>query len=55
VPVYGVGIDAPARDLCRDAGSGAGLDAGKDAGADAGKDAGFFPVPPYGISIDPKR
>ena len=59
VPVYGVGIDAPARDLCRDAGPNAGLDAGKDTGADAGKDAGrdagFIPVPPYGISIDPKR
>lgn len=55
VPVYGVGIDVPPRDLCRDAGAGGGLDAGKDAGPDAGKDAGFLPTPPYGISIPTDR
>jgi hypothetical protein len=49
-PVYGIGIDAPPRDLCSDAGADAGrdagADAGKDAGADAGKDSGPIGVPP---------
>jgi hypothetical protein len=63
VPVYGIGIDAPPRDLCSDAGADAGPDAGKDAGSDAGKDAGsdagrdsgLSVLPAYGISIDPNR
>jgi hypothetical protein len=59
VPVYGIGIDAPPVDQCRDAGqdagADAGADAGKDAGADAGKDSGFIAVPPYGIAIDRDR
>jgi hypothetical protein len=62
VPVYGIGIDIPPRDACRDAGEDAGTDAGadagkdggadagKDAGGDAGKDAGLIAVP-YGIAV----
>jgi hypothetical protein len=47
VPVYGIGIDVPPRDLCSDAGA--------DAGLDAGRDSGPLATPPYGISIDPNR
>jgi len=65
MPVYGIGIDAPPIDQCRDAGADAGkdagADAGKDAGTDAGKDSGLISVPygiavpTYGVAIDPNR